>query len=160
MFKLIMCFIAFFVFSVVCTSILNHLCKNFRKNLIILVDVGALFDIFPVLQRAEIYAQNKSDSNLFDYMQNHFCEIGVNPTGLSKAIKIQHRGYTLKFISTLNEDLRPIVAKLLNVWHLKGDLYLSIDNGVVIEQLNPNIIGIIGKNLDADKYAKNGLKVI
>ena len=162
MFKLIiLCFIAFCVIM----GIVKRICRNFRKKLVILVDIDALFEMSAVLQRAEIYAQNKADSNLLDYMKAHFREIGVCPVGLNKAIMLQQKGYTLKFVAGLaTEELRPIVAHLLNLWNLRGELYMvgDLDANIMLEQLkydNPNIIGLIGKNLDNKKYAHYGLRV-
>lgn len=156
MFKLIiLCFISFCVIM----GIVKRICRNFRKKLVILVDIDALFEMSAVLQRAEIYAQNKADSNLLDYMKDHFREIGVCPNGLKKALIFQQKGYTLKFISNLDENLRIVVARLLNIWGLEGELFLSADEKLIVK-IEPNIIGIISnnKNLTDERLERLGIK--
>ena len=158
--KIAICLITFFVFS----RIALWFQKRLKKSMVILVDINALFDIMPIYQRGLVYVENRPNSNLIEYMQEHFKEIGVCPNGLNKAIMLQQKGYTLKFISGLTEDLRSIVAHLLNLWGLKGDLFMigDLDINVALEQLrynNPSIIGLIGKNIDNKKYADYGLRV-
>lgn len=158
--KVTICLITFFVFS----RIALWFQKRLKKSMVILVDINALFDIMPIYQRGLVYVENKPNSSLIEYMQEHFKEIGVCPNGLNKTIMLQQKGYTLKFISGLAEDLRPIVAHLLNLWGLRGELFMigDLDINVVLEQLrynNPNIIGLIGKNIDNKKYVDYGLKV-
>lgn len=156
MFKLVMLY--FIAFCVV-TGIVKRICRNFRKKLVILVDIDALFDISIVLRRAEIYAQNGMGSDLIDYMKNHFREIGVCPNGLKKALMLQQKGYTLKFISNLDENLRIIVARLLNIWGLQGELFLSADEKFLVK-IEPNIIGIISndKNFTEERLERLGIK--
>lgn len=154
--KVIICLITFFVFS----RITLWFQKRLKKSMIILVDVNALFDIMPIYQRGLVYVENKPNSSLIEYMQEHFKEIGVCPNGLNKAIILQQKGYTLKFIAGLtSEDLRPIVAHLLNLWRLRGELYMTNNIDEHLKYNNPNIIGLVGRNLDSKKYARWGLRV-
>lgn len=154
--KVIICLITFFVFS----RITLWFQKRLKKSIIILVDVNALFDIMPIYQRGLVYVENKPNSSLIEYMQEHFKEIGVCPNGLNKAIMLQQKGYTLKFIAGLtSEDLRPIVAHLLNLWRLRGELYMTNNIDEHLKYNNPNIIGLVGRNLDSKKYARWGLRV-
>lgn len=154
--KVIICLITFFVFS----RITLWFQKRLKKSMIILVDVNALFDIMPIYQRGLVYVENKPNSSLIEYMQEHFKEIGVCPNGLNKAIMLQQKGYTLKFIAGLtSEDLRPIVAHLLNLWRLRGELYMTNNIDEHLKYNNPNIIGLVGRNLDSKKYARWGLRV-
>lgn len=153
--KVIICLITFFVFS----RITLWFQKRLKKSMIILVDINALFDIMPIYQRGLVYVENRPNSSLIEYMQEHFKEIGVCPNGLNKAIMLQQKGYTLKFISGLTEELRLIVAHLLNLWRLRGELYMTEDLDERLKCNNPNIIGLVGRNLDSKKYARWGLKV-
>lgn len=159
--KVTICLITFFIFS----RIALWVQKRLKKSLVILVDITALFDIMPIYQRGLVYVENKPNSSLLDYMKEHFKEIGVCPVGLNKAIMLQQKGYTLKFVAGLTtEELRPIVAHLLNLWGLRGELYMvgDLEANIMIEHIrhdNPNIIGLIGKNLDGKKYAPYGLRV-
>ena len=158
--KVTICLITFFVFS----RIALWFQKRLKKLMVILVDINALFDIMPIYQRGLVYVENRPNSSLIEYMQEHFKEIGVCPVGLNKAIMLQQKGYTLRFVAGLTEDLRPIVAHLLNLWGLKGDLFMigELDVNIALEQLrynNPSIIGLIGKNIDNKKYADYGLRV-
>lgn len=158
--KVTICLITFFVFS----RIALWFQKRVKKSMVILVDINALFDIIPIYQRGLVYVENRPNSSLIKYMQEHFKEIGVCPNGLNKAIMLQQKGYTLKFISGLTEDLRPIVAHLLNLWGLRGNLFMigDLDINVALEQLrynNPSIIGLVGKNIDNKKYTDYGLRV-
>ena len=153
--KVTICLITFFVFS----RIALWFQKRLKKSMIILVDINALFDIMPIYQRGLVYVENRPNSSLIEYMQEHFKEIGVCPNGLNKAIMLQQKGYTLKFISGLTEDLRPIVAHLLNLWGLRGELYMIDDLDEHLKYNNPNIIGLVGRNLDSKKYASLGLRV-
>jgi hypothetical protein len=154
--KVIICLITFFVFS----RITLWLQKRLKKSMVILVDVNALFDIMPIYQRGLVYVENKPNSSLIEYMQEHFKEIGVCPNGLNKAIMLQQKGYTLKFvIGLMTEELRPIMAHLLNLWRLRGELYMANDIDEHLKYNNPNIIGLVGRNLDSKKYARWGLKV-
>ena len=158
--KVTICLITFFVFS----RISLWFQKRLKKSMVIVVSINALFDIMPIYQRGLVYVENKPNSSLFEYMKEHFKEIGVCPNGLNKAIMLQQKGYTLKFLSGLTEDLRPIVAHLLNLWGLKGDLFMigDLDINIALEQLrynNPSIIGLIGKDIDKKKYADYGLRV-
>ena len=153
--KVTICLITFFVFS----RIALWFQKRLKKSMVILVDIDALFDIMPIYQRGLVYVENKPNSSLIEYMQEHFKEIGVCPNGLNKAIMLQQKGYTLKFISGLTEDLRPIVAHLLNLWGLRGELYMIDDLDEHLKYNNPNIIGLVGRNLDSKKYASLGLRV-
>ena len=153
--KVTICLITFFVFS----RIALWFQKRLKKSMVILVDINALFDIMPIYQRGLVYVENRPNSSLIEYMQEHFKEIGVCPNGLNKAIMLQQKGYTLKFISGLTEDLRPIVAHLLNLWGLRGELYMIDDLDEHLKYNNPNIIGLVGRNLDSKKYASLGLRV-
>ena len=153
--KVTICLITFFVFS----RIALWFQKRLKKSMVILVDINALFDIMPIYQRGLVYVENKPNSSLFEYMKEHFKEIGACPNGLNKAIMLQQKGYTLKFISGLTEDLRPIVAHLLNLWGLRGELYMIDDLDEHLKYNNPNIIGLVGRNLDSKKYASLGLRV-
>ena len=153
--KVTICLITFFVFS----RIALWFQKRLKKSMVILVGINALFDIMPIYQRGLVYVENKPNSSLFEYMKEHFKEIGVCPNGLNKAIMLQQKGYTLKFISGLTEDLRPIVAHLLNLWGLRGELYMTDDLDEHLKYNNPNIIGLVGRNLDSKKYTRWGLRV-
>lgn len=153
--KVAICLVTFFVFS----RIALWFQKRLKKSMVILVDVNALFDIMPIYQRGLVYVENRPNSSLIEYMQEHFKEIGVCPSGLNKAIMLQQKGYTLKFISGLTEELRLIVAHLLNLWRLRGELYMTDNLGEHLKYNNPNIIGLIGRDLDRKKYACWGLKV-
>ena len=142
------CWITFFVFS----RIALWFQKRLKKSMVILVDINALFDIMPIYQRGLVYVENRPNSSLIEYMQEHFKEIGVCPVGLNKAIMLQQKGYTLKFISGLTEDLRPIVAHLLNLWGLRGELFMigDLDINIALEQLrynNPSIIALAESDL-------------
>lgn len=153
--KVTICLITFFVFS----KIALWFQKRLKKSMVILVDINALFDIMPIYQRGLVYVENKPNSSLFEYIKEHFKEIGVCPNGLNKAIMLQQKGYTLNFISGLTEDLRPIVAHLLNLWGLRGELYMTDDLDEHLKYNNPNIIGLVGRNLDSKKYIRWGLRV-
>ena len=154
--KVTICLITFFVFS----RIALWFQKRIKKSMVILVDINALFDIMPIYQRGLVYVENRPNSSLIEYMQEHFKEIGVCPVGLNKAIMLQQKGYTLRFVAGLTtEELRLIVAHLLNLWGLKGELYMTDDLDEHLKYNNPNIIGLVGRNLDSKKYARLGLRV-
>lgn len=154
--KVTICLITFFVFS----RIALWFQKRLKKSMVILVDINALFDIMPIYQRGLVYVENRPNSSLIEYMQEHFKEIGVCPNGLNKAIMLQQKGYTLKFVAGLTtEELRLIVAHLLNLWGLRGELYMTDDLDEHLKYNNPNIIGLVGRNLDSKKYASLGLRV-
>lgn len=134
--------------------------KRLKKSMVILVDIRALFDILPIYQRGLVYVENKPNSSLIKYMQEHFKEIGVYPNGLNKAMMLQQKGYTLKFVAGLTtEELRLIVAHLLNLWGLRGELYMTDNLDEHLKYNNTNIIGLVGRNLDSKKYARWGLRV-
>ena len=154
--KVTICLITFFVFS----RIALWFQKKLKKSMVILVDINALFDIMPIYQRGLVYVENRPNSSLIEYMQEHFKEIGVCPNGLNKAIMLQQKGYTLRFVAGLTtEELRLIVAHLLNLWGLRGELYMTDDLDEHLKYNNPNIIGLVGRNLDNKKYARWGLRV-
>ena len=154
--KVTICLITFFVFS----KIALWLQKRLKKSMVILVDINALFDIMPIYQRGLVYVENRPNSSLIEYMQEHFKEIGVCPNGLNKAIMLQQKGYTLRFVAGLTtEELRLIIAHLLNLWGLRGELYMTDDLDEHLKYNNPNIIGLVGRNLDSKKYARRGLRV-
>lgn len=154
--KVTICLITFFVFS----RIALWFQKRLKKSMVILVDINALFDIMPIYQRGLVYVENRPNSSLIEYMQEHFKEIGVCPVGLNKAIMLQQKGYTLRFVAGLaTEELRLIVAHLLNLWGLKGELYMTDDLDEHLKYNNPNIIGLVGRNLDSKKYARWSLRV-
>ena len=154
--KVTICLITFFVFS----RIALWFQKRLKKSMVILVDINALFDIMPIYQRGLVYVENRPNSSLIEYMQEHFKEIGVCPNGLNKAIMLQQKGYTLRFFAGLTtEELRLIVAHLLNLWGLRGELYMTDDLDEHLKYNNPNIIGLVGRNLDNKKYASWGLRV-
>lgn len=154
--KVTICLITFFVFS----RIALWFQKRLKKSMVILVDINALFDIMPIYQRGLVYVENRPNSSLIEYMQEHFKEIGVCPNGLNKAIMLQQKGYTLRFVAGLTtEELRLIVAHLLNLWGLRGELYMTDDLDEHLKYNNPNIIGLVGRNLDSKKYASLGLRV-
>lgn len=154
--KVTICLIVFFVFS----RIALWFQKRLRKSMVILVDIEALFDILPIYQRGKVYIKNVPTSSLFEYMQEHFKEIGVCPIGLNKAIKLQQKGYTLKFMSRLDEDLRPIVAHLLNLWDLRGELYLYSNNGKDGVVITSDVIGMItNKDSNKRRFRKLGVRL-
>lgn len=154
--KVTICLITFFVFS----RIALWFQKRLKKSMVILVDINALFDIMPIYQRGLVYVENRPNNSLIEYMQEHFKEIGVCPIGLNKAIMLQQKGYTLRFVAGLaTEELRLIVAHLLNLWGLRGELYMTDNLDEHLKYNNPNIIGLVGRNLDSKKYARCGLRV-
>ena len=134
--------------------------KRLKKSMVILVDINALFDIMPIYQRGLVYVENRPNSSLVEYMQEHFKEIGVWPVGLNKAIKLKKKRKTLRYIDGLaTEESRLIVAHLLNLWGLRGELYMTDNLDEHLKYNNPNIIGLVGRNLDSKKYARLGLRV-
>ena len=73
---------------------------------------------------------------------------------------LQQKGYTLRVVDGLaTEELRLIVAHLLNLWGLRGELYMTDNLDEHLKYNNPNIIGLVGRNLDSKKYARLGLRV-
>lgn len=150
-----------------------------RKREIIMVDMAALFDIVPILKRGVMWVQNNPNNNLNDYLQAHLSECLPFPTDLLKAIKYQNAGYTLVFYTEMPNCTRLQLAKLLNNWHLKGDLCLNFNDDfgdpaqfreLCIYELQKHskkgskIKGIIDTyrrvNTNADKYyAQKGIKI-
>lgn len=150
-----------------------------RKREIIMVDMAALFDIVPILKRGVMWVQNNPNNNLNDYLQAHLSECLPFPTDLLKAIKYQNAGYTLVFYTEMPNCTRPQLAKLLNNWHLKGDLCLNFNDDfgdpaqfreLCIYELQKHskngskVKGIIDTyrrvNANADKYyAQKGIKI-
>lgn len=124
MFKLIIFSVAVVTFI----KVFNFVGRIVKKSIVIDVNVEQLFELEPIMQRANVYINNKSDKNICDYLTEHFREIGMLPVWINKVIRIQQRGYTVKFHSKYSEEVRPIIAHLLNLWGLKGELYLNDTN--------------------------------